>query len=89
MDNAVRGALEAAGDGDRDALRLKLHPYVRWELPSGQVVRGRRAVLEMLLQGPPPKPPASIELRDGQIYRWTERPSRLGLGQDDKEERRA
>jgi hypothetical protein len=71
MDAIVREALEAAARRDRDALRLKLHPYVRWQSAPGKTLNGRNNVLEMLIESPPPSPPVTYELRDGQIYRWT------------------
>jgi hypothetical protein len=71
VDAVVREVLEAAASRDWDALRLKLHPYVRWNLGFGRTLRGRNTVLAMLAESPPPKSPAEYELRDGQIYRWT------------------
>jgi hypothetical protein len=71
VDTVVREALEAASRGDWDALRLKLHPYVRWKPASGKMLNGRKTVLAMLVQTPPPSAPSAYELRDGQIYRWT------------------
>jgi hypothetical protein len=41
MDTVVHEALEAAARGDWDALRLKLHPYLRWQPPSGKTLTGR------------------------------------------------
>ena len=59
---AVIEALEA---GDEQTLTALLHPYLHWT-EGGTSIRGRIRVLA----GPPPEPPASVELRDGQIYRW-------------------
>jgi hypothetical protein len=35
-------------------------------------MRGRSNVLQWLAARPPTAPPASYELRDGQVYRWAE-----------------
>jgi hypothetical protein len=73
MESVVRDTLDAAAGRDREALRLNLHPYVRWKLASGETLNGRNAVLEMLAESPPPGEPVAYEVRDGQIYRWTAR----------------
>lgn len=58
-------------DADWPTVRLLLHPYLRWTGTDGLTVRGRTKVLALLREeGPPPEPPAAVELRDGQIYRW-------------------
>ena len=69
MDDAAARVRSAVAGGDRAGLRLLLHPYVRWTLVDGSVARGRNAVLAMLEDGVP-DPPAEVELRDGQVYRW-------------------
>ena len=52
-------------------LRPLLHPYLHWTDATGTVTRGRTRVLELLLgERTPPGRPASVELRDGQVYRW-------------------
>jgi hypothetical protein len=56
--------------GDREAVRLTLHPYLHWTLEDGTTVRGRCDVLELLADGRVPAPPSLVEARDGQIYRW-------------------
>jgi len=54
-----------------DTVRLLLHPYLHWTDSRGSQVRGRTKVMAMLQQAAePPAVPASVELRDGQIYRW-------------------
>ena len=66
-----RRALEAIAARDWAALRPLLHPYLRWTDTRGTTIRGRSNVLTMLGQASEaPPPPGSIELRDGQIYRW-------------------
>jgi hypothetical protein len=62
-------AWAAIDAGDWDTARLLLHPYLHFQ--DGKVVlRGRVHVLEHLRSHPTPKPPASVEARDGQVYRW-------------------
>ena len=67
---AVAEVLDALERGDRERLRLALHPYLRWTREDGTVLRGRVHVLDLLAETPLPGPPASVELRDGQVYRW-------------------
>ena len=67
---AVAEVLDALSRGDWQRMRLALHPYLHWICEDGTVLRGRRRVLEQLAEAPPLGPPASVELRDGQIYRW-------------------
>ncbi len=72
MNEPVVGeALDAVARGDERRLKLLLHPYLHWTTPSGVVIRGRNRVLDHLRDAAP-APPVSVELRDGQIYRWTE-----------------
>lgn len=57
--------------GDWNLVRLLLHPYLHWTDLEGTTTRGREQVLAMLKQATRIPPEArSIELRDGQIYRW-------------------
>ncbi|MFP5284069.1 MAG: nuclear transport factor 2 family protein [Actinomycetes bacterium] len=61
----VRRALAA---GDLTTLRQLVHPYVRWiDETQGRVIVGRRNVISLVRQVPPPR---GVELRDGQVYRW-------------------
>lgn len=53
---------------DWGELRPLLHPHVHWE--DGERVRGRSNLLARLRDVPTPRPPASVEIRDGQVYRW-------------------
>jgi hypothetical protein len=52
-----------------DDVRPLLHPYLDFE-DHGVAVRGRRSVIEHLTGHPTPRPPAEVEVRGGQIYRW-------------------
>jgi hypothetical protein len=70
VDAIVRDVLAAAARGDQVALKALLHPYLHWNEPR-IALRGRVKVLARLAAPPPPAPPDSYELRDGQIYRWT------------------
>ena len=58
---------------ERDLLRLALHPYLHWTTSDGETVRGRTKVLAMLDERRSIDAPESVELRDGQVYRWQER----------------
>ena len=66
----VRDILDAVERHDWDVVRVWLHPYLHWQEP-GVAIRGRRNVLDRLALPPAPQPPSTVELRDGQIYRWT------------------
>ena len=70
MEDIVRAVLDGLAQGDWERVRLLLHPYLHWHEP-GVVLRGRQNVLSRLATGPMPEPPDEIEVRDGQIYRWT------------------
>jgi hypothetical protein len=63
---AAWAALDA---GEWDEARLLLHPHLRFT-DGSLSLRGRAHVLEHLRSQPTPKPPASVEVRDGQVYRW-------------------
>lgn len=70
MEPPTAAAWDAMDSGDWDELRLLLHPYLHFA--DGDVrLRGRAKVLEHLRAAPTPRPPTRVEVRDGQIYRWT------------------
>ena len=70
-ESAVQEVYAALADRDWAALRLLLHPYLHWTGVDGRTIRGRTKVLALLGDGTEPPPtPTSVELRDGQIYRW-------------------
>ena len=71
VDDIGQRAYAAIVAGDWNAVRPFLHPYLRWTDSNGRTVRGRTKVLAMLQQAAQaPAEAQSIELRDGQIYRW-------------------
>jgi hypothetical protein len=50
-------------------VRALLHPHLHFD--DGDVsLRGRNQVLDHLQGHPTPKPPAEVEIRDGQVYHW-------------------
>lgn len=62
-------AWNAMDAGEWGELRDLLHPYLHWT--DGELsLRGRSRVLEHLRAHPTPRPPHSVESRDGQVYRW-------------------
>jgi hypothetical protein len=69
---AVQSVLTLFRSGERDLLRLALHPYLHWTTAGGETVRGRTKVLAMLEERRSLDAPESVELRDGQVYRWHE-----------------
>ena len=50
--------------------RLLLHPYIRFE-DGNTRIRGRTRVLRHFADHPTPRPPEEVEVRDGQLYRWS------------------
>jgi hypothetical protein len=52
-----------------DDVRPLLHPHLHFH-DRDVALRGRTRVLDHLAGHPTPKPPAEVELRDGQLYRW-------------------
>ena len=72
MDDVVQAAHDAMLARDWERLRPMLHPYLHWTASDGSRLRGRSKVMDRLQSATPPVPPAAVELRDGQIYRWHE-----------------
>jgi hypothetical protein len=70
--SVVGQAMTAISRGNWDELKPLLHPYLHWRCADGRVIRGRTNVLAYLAATPVGEPPQGHELRDGQIYRWTE-----------------
>lgn len=59
--------------GEPGEARPLLHPHLSWT--DGAVsLRGRTNVLTHLADHPLPRPPTEVEVRDGQVYRWTRTP---------------
>jgi hypothetical protein len=69
----VDQAIAAIKGRDWDDLKLLLHPYLHWTCADGRVIRGRKNVLAHLAASSIAGPPSSHELRDSQIYRWSEK----------------
>ena len=63
-------AWAAIDAGEWGELRPLLHPYLYWH-DGAVALRGRSRVLAHLQQVPTPRPPTEVEVREGQIYRWT------------------
>jgi hypothetical protein len=55
---------------DWATLRPLLHPYLHWHDKTVSL-RGRTQVMAHLADHPTPRPPTEVEVRDGQVYRWT------------------
>ena len=70
MEDVASVAHAAIVKRDWGALQPLLHPYLHWVQADGQVARGRTKVIGMLQAIGISGPPASVELRDGQVYRW-------------------
>jgi hypothetical protein len=69
-DPLVDEVVAAARRRDRARLTQLLHPYVHWTTARGTTIRGRTNVLAVLALDPALGRAASVELRDGQVYRW-------------------
>jgi hypothetical protein len=70
LEPPAAAAWNATDAGDWAQLRTLLHPYVQFT--DGVVaLRGRNNVIAHLRDHPGPKPPTVVEVRDGQVYRWT------------------
>jgi hypothetical protein len=72
VESVAREVLASIDRRDWDALKSLLHPYLHWTGKDGRTLRGRNNVLARLARQAPTGPPRSIEIRDGQVYRWTE-----------------
>jgi hypothetical protein len=64
---ALWAAIEAGQWGE---VRSWLHPRVTWR-DRDLTIDGRSDVLDHLRNHPTPKPPAAVEIRAGQVWRWT------------------
>ncbi|MCX6398840.1 MAG: hypothetical protein NTX33_02775 [Propionibacteriales bacterium] len=63
---AVWALLDAGAISEAGPL---LHPQLHWQ-DRDLELRGRNNVLRHLREHPRPRPPESVEVRDGQVYRW-------------------
>jgi hypothetical protein len=70
LPDPAMAAWDAMDRSDLELVGSLLHPYLHWQDRS-VVLRGRLNVLSHLRSVPTPRPPTSVEVRDGQIYRWT------------------
>jgi hypothetical protein len=70
MEDVASVVPDAVVKRDWGVLRPLLHPYLHWVQADGQAVRGRTKVIGMLQVIGTSGPPACVELRDGQVYRW-------------------
>lgn len=55
--------------GELGEARHLLHPSLHWS-DGGVTLRGRLHVLRHLAEHPRPRPPTSVEIRDGRIHTW-------------------
>lgn len=62
-------AWAAMDSGRWQDLQPLLHPSVRF-VDRGATVEGRDRLLAHLRSHPTPRPPAAVEVRDGQVLRW-------------------
>ena len=70
-ESAVQAVYAALSDRDWAALRLLLHPYLHWTGADGRHrPRADQGAGAARRGTEPPPTPTSVELRDGQIYRW-------------------
>jgi hypothetical protein len=65
----VAAAWNAIEQQEWAEVRGLLHPYLHWS-DGDLTLRGRRQVLAHLAGHPTPRPPRSVEVRDGQVHRW-------------------
>lgn len=69
LEPPAAAAWAAVDTGEWDDVRRLLHPHLHFT-DGAVTLRGCNAVLEHLRTHPTPKPPAAVEVRDGQLYRW-------------------
>jgi hypothetical protein len=63
-------AWAAVDAGEWSAAKELLHPSLHFT-DGAVALRGRADVLAHLRSHPTPRPPTEVEIRDGQVYRWT------------------
>jgi len=66
----VAAAWAAMDAGEWGELRPLLHPHLHWH-DREVTLSGRSTVLAHLQQVSTSKPPTAVEVRDGQVYRWS------------------
>ncbi len=70
MPEPTAAAWDAMDSGRWDELRGLLHPDIRFT-DGDLAIRGRTALLAHLRAHPTPRPPRDVDVRDGQVHRWT------------------
>lgn len=69
MEPPTAAAWSAMDSGDWDLLPDLLHPRLHF-VDGDLELRGRPALLAHLRSHPVPRPPTSVEVREGRIWRW-------------------
>ncbi len=69
MEPPTAAAWAAMDAGEWSELGSLLHPRLHFS-DGALSLRGRRQVLDHLRSHPTPRPPTSVEVRDGLVYRW-------------------
>ena len=71
---AVSDVLATIERRDWERLRRLLHPKVHWTTAVEEQLFGPAEVIALLVEDPPPAPPAYHEVLDGRIVRWIDTP---------------
>lgn len=71
---AVSNVLTTIESRNWQRLERLLDPDVRWTTAIEEHLRGPAEVIALLIDDPPPAPPAFHEVRDGLIVRWIDTP---------------
>jgi hypothetical protein len=72
VDLIVQKAIDALARRDWRLLKTLLHPYLQWTDSARHRRRGRAKIMTWLEMRSSSGPPISYEVRDRQIYRWTD-----------------
>jgi len=71
---AVCDVLATIESRDWPRLERLLDPNVHWTTAIEEHLHGPAEVIALLIDDPPPAPPAFHEVRDGRIARWIDTP---------------